>query len=142
MRRNPERQAERIEFAREQRHQANEFSVDVWQMVRAGRMLGEKFRREHPLGSYTLDFVCLRLRLVIEVDGKHHLNEEGVERDAVRDRFLKDRGFTVLRIRGFEVTQDGAAVRRRIEEVVRRLQGDAPSPPTPLPEAGRGEPGI
>jgi very-short-patch-repair endonuclease len=139
--RSHERQTERIDFARDQRQQANEFAQDVWQMVRAGRMLGEKFRREHPFGSYTLDFVCLDLRLVIEIDGKHHLTEEGLRRDARRDAFLRAQAFTVLRFRGYEVTQDIAAVRRRIEQAVRELRSANPSPPTPLPETGRGEPG-
>jgi very-short-patch-repair endonuclease len=126
--RSKERRDERIEFAREQRRQANEFAQDVWQIVRAGRMLGEKFRREHPLGSYTLDFVCLELRLVLEVDGKQHLSEEGLQRDARRDAFLRVQGFTVLRFRGFEVTQDKAALRKRIEQAVRELRSVCPSP--------------
>ncbi len=85
IRRSRERQPDRIEFAREQRKQANEFSHDVWQMLRAGRMQGEKFKREYPLGPYTIDFVCLDLKLVIEIDGKDHLTDEGKNHDRSRD---------------------------------------------------------
>lgn len=76
VKRSRERQPDRIGFARDQRKHANEFSHDVWQMVRAGRMLRMKFKREYPLGPYTLDFVCLELKLNIEIDGKDHLTPE------------------------------------------------------------------
>ena len=134
-----QRDPERIEFARAQRKQANEFSHNVWQMLRAGRMLGEKFRREYPMGPYTLDFICVELKLNIEIDGKDHLTDEGKRHDSLRDTYLKEMGFFVLRIPGFRVTQDPASVRIEIENWIRRLREKNPSPPTPLPEAGRGE---
>ena len=133
------RDPERTEFARAQRRQANEFSHDVWQMVRAGRMLGEKFRREYPLGPYTLDFVSVDLKLNIEIDGKDHLTEEGKEHDLLRDAYLQRLGYTILRINGFRVTQDPHGVRNEIEAIVLRLREQNPSPPAPSPEAGRGE---
>ena len=141
IKRSGERQPDRIEFAREQRKQANEFSHDVWQMVRAGRMLGEKFRREYPMGPYTLDFVCVELQLNIEIDGKDHWTEEGRRHDLLRDVYLQRLGFTVLRINGFRVTQDPLSVRNEIEAIVRGLRSRCPSPSAPLPEAGRGEQG-
>jgi len=79
-------------------------------------------RREHPLGSYTLDFVCIELKLNIEIDGKDHLTEEGKRHDVHRDAYLRDLGYTVLRINGFRVTQDPMSVRQEIEEIVRRLR--------------------
>ena len=133
------RDPERTEFARAQRKQANEFSHDVWQMVRAGRMFGEKFRREYPLGPYTLDFVCVELKLNIEIDGKDHLTEEGKKHDSLRDAYLRKQGYTILRINGFRVTQDPSSVRIEIEAIVLRLRDKNPSSPAPLPEAGRGE---
>ncbi len=139
------RDADRIEFARSQRKQANEFSHDVWQMIRAGRMLGEKFKREYPIGPYTLDFVCIGLKLNIEIDGKNHLTEVGKLHDGNRDAYLTGMGYSILRINGFRVTQDPMSVRSEIETMVRRLRDQKaladqnPSPPTPLPEAGRGE---
>ncbi|TWT59253.1 endonuclease domain-containing protein [Allorhodopirellula solitaria] len=133
--------SERIEFARRQRQTANEFARDVWELVRGRRVLGHKFRREHPVGPYTLDFVCLELMLDLEIDGKDHLTDAGKIRDHRRDAYLKSLGYEVLRINGYRVTQDVRSVREEIEAVVRRLRSDGPSPPAPLPEAGRGEPG-
>ena len=138
IKRKPTRSPERIAFAREQRKQANEFSHDVWQMVRAGRMLGEKLRREYPVGPYTLDFVSIELKLDVEIDGKDHLTEEGMRRDAQRDAYLRKLGYTILRINGFRVTQDPISVRNEIEGVVRKLREESPSPkatdtsPSPL----------
>lgn len=140
IKRSRERQPERIEFARSQRKQANEFSLDVWQMVRAGRMLGEKFKREYPLGPYTLDFVCIELKLDIEVDGKDHLTEEGRRHDENRDSYLRELRYKVLRINGFRITQDTLGTRNEIEAIVRQLRSQCPFPPTLLPETGRGEP--
>ncbi len=113
------RHPERIEFARDQRTHANEFASDVWQIVRGRRVLGQKFRREYPVPPYTVDFVCLELMLVIEVDGKDHLTDEGQLHDEERDRFLRDRGFIVHRIPGYRVLQDAMSVRCEIEETVR-----------------------
>ena len=144
IKRSRERQPDRIEFARDQRKQANEFSCAVWQMVRAGRMLGMKIKREYPLGPYTLDFACLELKLNIEIDGKGHLTDEGKMRDANRDTYLRSLGYTVLRVNGFRVIQDPLSVRNEIESCVRTLQDlhkSSPSPPAPLPfvPQGRGE---
>ncbi len=74
--RRSKRDPDRIRFARDQRGYANEFSSRVWQLVRGRQILGEKFRREHPVGRYALDFVCLDLKLDLELDGKDHLSQE------------------------------------------------------------------
>jgi len=116
------RDPEQIAFAREQRQQANEFAQDVWQMVRNRKILSEKFRREYPVGPYTLDFVCLELKLNVEIDGKDHLSLEGRQRDSRRDAYMRELGFEVLRINGFRVTQDPMSVRDEIEAKVRELQ--------------------
>ena len=99
------RHPDRIEFARNQRARANEFAHDVWQLLRASRIRGQKFRREHSIAPYTVDFVCLALKLVVEVDGKNHQTEQGQRHDQIRDRFLQSQGFEVLRFDGYQVTQ-------------------------------------
>ncbi len=149
IKRSRNRQPERIEFARGQRQSVNEFATDVWQMVRARQILNAKFRREYPLGPYTLDFACVELMLDIEIDGKDHQSDDGKQRDASRDQYLHQHRWTVLRISGFRVTQDPQAVRKEIERIVRELMDaekrklpSSPSPPAPLPEAGRGEPEL
>ncbi|QDS93358.1 hypothetical protein FF011L_21210 [Roseimaritima multifibrata] len=114
------RSPERIQFARDQRATANQFSSDVWQMLRRGNMEGEKFRREVPEPPYTLDFVCLALKLVVEVDGSDHVTDQGIQHDAERDRFLQTLGYLILRVPGFEVLRDRSAVRKNIAQAVRK----------------------
>ncbi len=63
-------------------------------------------------------FVCLSLKLIVEVDGKDHFTEAGRRADAQRDQFLRDQGFEVFRVDGYQVTQDPTSVRRLIEEAV------------------------
>ena len=96
----------------------------VWQMVRGGRIHGYKFRREYPEPPYTLDFVCLLLRLNIEVDGEDHFSPEGRKKDIERDRGMAQRGYKVLRIKGFDVSQDPADVRQRIIHAVEQRKAE------------------
>ena len=137
IKRSRERQPERIQFARDQRQTVNEFAADVWQMVRSRRILGAKFRREYPLGPYTLDFACVDLKIDLEIDGKDHFSDEGKARDTRRDAFVRSQGWTVLRIAGFRVTQDPRSVREEIEAVVKEKQ-QAPHPRPLSPKGARG----
>lgn len=66
----------------------------LWPELRDRRLAGAKFRRQHPLGPYVADFFCIEARLVIEVDGGQHAESA---HDAVRDRWMEDRGWRVLR---------------------------------------------
>ena len=116
--RDSSRHPQRVEFARDQRKQANEFARDVWQMLRASRIRGKKFRREYPIPPYTVDFVCVSLKLIVEVDGKDHFTEEGMQADAIRDQFLRAKGFDVLRVDGYQVAQKPTSVQRLIEAAV------------------------
>ncbi len=66
----------------------------MWHQVRARRLAGFRFRRQHPIGPYVVDFVCLEAHLVIEVDGPTH---ENPSRDQQRDQNLASRGYATLR---------------------------------------------
>ena len=88
----------------------------VWRIVRAGRLDGWKFRRQHPIGRYVVDFACPELRLVIEVDGEVHALPDVAARDEGRTAELAELGWTVLRF-----PNDVAVVRTsEIAEAVRR----------------------
>ena len=113
-----QRNDDAIQFARDQRARANEFAQDSWQMVRNRRCGNQKFRHEYPIPPYTVEFCCVALKLIIEVDGEHHQTEEGRRHDQRRDRYLAERGYKVLRIPGYEVLHDPAGVRRQIETAI------------------------
>jgi len=90
-----------IEFARKLRKNQTEVEKRLWRQLRAKRFFGFKFRRQHPIGPYVVDFVCLNEKLVIELDGGQH--SETPEYDLKRTQYLENLGFTVVRFWNNEV---------------------------------------
>jgi very-short-patch-repair endonuclease len=89
--------------------------------LRAGR-LGAKFRRQHPIGECIVDFACVKLSLVIEVDGRSH-NETG-EHDLVRQQWLESQGWRVLRLQNNEVLRNLDQAASSINDLVESLQSE------------------
>jgi very-short-patch-repair endonuclease len=87
--------------------------VILWSLLRR-RPAGLKFRRQHPVGPYVLDFYCPSARLGIEVDGLTHDRGDRPERDEIRDVWLKQQRISVLRIPAREVYDDPEAAFRLI----------------------------
>jgi len=77
----------------------------LWQRLR-GKQTGFKFRSQHPIGPYVVDFYCSSARLVVEVDGRAHDNAGRIERDRARDRFLIERGYEVLHLPAADILRD------------------------------------
>jgi DNA (cytosine-5-)-methyltransferase len=90
----------------------------LWQHLRGKRLAGYKFRRQQPLGTYILDFVCLEAKLVIEIDGGQHA--EQTTYDAQRSHYLQQHGLTVLRFWNNEVLQQTEAV---LTAILYKLEG-------------------
>jgi len=86
----------------------------LWGMVRNKQLGGFKFRRQHIIGVFIVDFVCIGAKLVIEVDGRIHDFQK--EYDAARTEFLNAEGFEVTRFRNEEVLLDGEKVKLEIME--------------------------
>ena len=82
------------------------FAQAVWQLVRNRQCRKQKFRREYPIPLYTVDFCCVALKLIIEIDGQRHQTEEGRAHDKRRDDYLAGIGYQLLRIPGFQVLRD------------------------------------
>ena len=84
-----------------------------------------KFRRQHPLGKYTADFCCLEAKLVVEIDGACPLTEQGQRHDAIRDHWMVEEGYRVLRFTGKQVEFETRAVCDAIDAALRstRSQG-------------------
>ena len=100
----------------------------LWSRLRQ-RQLGYAFRRQHPIPPYTVDFACIARRLVIEADGGQHAESKS---DMRRDRFLRRRGWTVLRFWNNDILQNLDGV---LEIIVTRL---AATPTQPSPVNGGG----
>lgn len=111
---------EPIAFARKLRREQTRAEALLWSVVR-NRRLGYKFRRQSPWGPYTLDFVCLERRLVVELDGEHH---EYSTSDAKRDAWLMSCGFRVIRFQNVEVLRNLEGVSQAICEAL----GPTPHP--------------
>jgi adenine-specific DNA-methyltransferase len=84
--------------------------------LRNRRLHGAKFRRQHPIGQYIVDFFCLEARLVIELDGGWYGEESKRIADEHRAAFLQSQGYTVLRFWNNEVTGDIREVLQRIAQ--------------------------
>ncbi len=93
-----------------------------------GKKLGEKkFRRQHSVGNYILDFYCPSEKIAIELDGAGHYTEEGIKKDEVRTQFLNDHGIRVIRFENKLVFEKTEWV---LEEICR---GFAPPRPADTP---------
>jgi very-short-patch-repair endonuclease len=105
------------------RHEPTDAERALWRLLRHRQLAGEKFRRQHQIGPYILDFYCLKYGLAVEVDGGQHYEPTGVARDAERTRFLTLRGIRVLRFSNLQVLKEGNAV---LEEIMRALERPSP----------------
>lgn len=101
--------------ARKLRGEMTDAERRLWYRLRAHRFGGYKFKRQVPIGSYVVDFVCLNLGIVVEVDGGQHAESS---RDRKRDVWLKDRGFLVLRFWNNDVLRNTNAVLEKIMEAL------------------------
>ncbi|WP_249341296.1 MULTISPECIES: endonuclease domain-containing protein [unclassified Sphingomonas] len=103
--------------------------VLLWQALR-GAKTGIKFRRQHPVGPYVVDFFAREPLLIIEVDGEAHERGNRPERDELRDRFLNENGYRVMRVRAVDVLRDlGAVVSSIISLAERPLHHASHGPP-------------
>lgn len=101
----------------------------LWQVLRRDRVGKIKFRRQHPIGPYILDFYCAAAKLAIEIDGAVHNEPKQIAHDRRRTAWLHERGVRVVRLSAVSVMTDQAAVVDFIYDVVRsRLAAESPPP--------------
>jgi type I restriction enzyme R subunit len=104
----------------------------AWDILRDRRVLGLKFRRQHVIHGYVVDFLCVEHRLVLEIDGDIHLDPAQQECDAERSSNLQSQGYQILRIKNSAVNKPS------LERALRRFL-DTPGPSPASRERGRGE---
>ncbi len=107
--------AHKVKFARGQRREPTQSESRLWQELRR-RQLGFRFRRQHPIGEFILDFYCGEVRLAVEIDGPVHDSQQGYDR--YRNERLLERGIRVLRIADEDVARDLDGVLSRIREAL------------------------
>ena len=77
----------------------------LWQILRK-QQIGVKFRRQHGIGEYIVDFYCAELKLVIEVDGDSHYSDHDQSYDKTRERFMQSLGIETLRLKNDDVMKN------------------------------------
>jgi very-short-patch-repair endonuclease len=110
-----------------ERHRSRQLRADqtsaeqrLWSAVRGRRLAGHKFVRQEPIGPYFADFVCREQKLVVEIDGATHSTDEERARDALRDRFLREQGYRILRVENDDVRRNIEGV---CETILAALEG-------------------
>ncbi len=84
----------------------------MWKLLRGRRLAGAKFRRQHPIGRYILDFYCHELKLCIELDGSQHAEQQ--EYDLARNAWLEEQGITSLRFWNNQILEETESVMESI----------------------------
>ena len=104
---------QRVQFLRRNQTDAEQL---LWHQLRDKRVGGLRFRRQYRVGPYIVDFVCLSMRLVIEVDGPSH--ELTIDADARRTHWLEGQGFRVMRFSNDQVGHELVGVVQAIAEAL------------------------
>ncbi|MCX7361427.1 MAG: DUF559 domain-containing protein [Alphaproteobacteria bacterium] len=111
-----------IHFVRKLRQNLTDAERLLWSRLRRRQLSNVKFRRQHQIGDYICDFVCLEMNLIIELDGSQHLDQAPY--DARRDAFLRSRGFRVLRFWNADVLFRVDDILETIFEALHRTEMD------------------
>lgn len=107
----------------------------MWFLLRDRNFCGLKFRRQAPIGKYIVDFICLEKKLIIELDGSGHLQENQIKHDAIRQDYIEGEGYKIIRLFNNDVFNNlDGALEKIYQEAI--LSEQAPSP---LGGEGRGE---
>jgi phosphoribosylformylglycinamidine synthase subunit PurQ / glutaminase len=100
---------------RELRHESTEAEKQLWQAIRNRTVEGAKFRRQHTIGPFVVDFICMESRLILEVDGTVHDQPDQRDYDEARQQYLEGHGYRVIRFKN-------AAVLETLETVVDQIR--------------------
>ncbi|SDN40576.1 Very-short-patch-repair endonuclease [Methylobacterium phyllostachyos] len=109
-----------IPRARHLRRTQTSAEAKLWRVVRNRALNGWKFRRQHPIDQFIVDFVCTEAKLIVEVDGATHSTTAEIARDAERTKHIEACGFTLLRITNTDIHENRDGVRETILAALER----------------------
>ena len=118
-------QASHLDIKRRLRSNMTGPETRLWSALRARQLQGMKFRRQHGIGPYIVDFYCPEQSLVIEVDGDSHANADQIVRDQLRDKYFQSLGLRVTRYFNNDIVKNLAGV---LEDVGKKLASGSTSP--------------
>lgn len=93
----------------------------LWEELRNKRLLNLKFRRQHPIGIYIVDFYCHELKLVIEVDGEYHQFKDQMQKDFIRTEILEEFGLKVVRFNNEEIENNKTKVLETLDTIIKNI---------------------
>ncbi len=128
----PQAHRPEVYTARKLRREMSLPEVQLWQRLRGGKV-GLKFRRQHPIGPYIVDFYCREPGLAVEVDGEGHNRGGRPQRDERRDAFLTENGLRVLHVAAARILKDP-------DDAAEAIAAYAACPLHHLPEEANGPP--
>ena len=121
------------EFRNELRNDLTPAEASLWKMIRNSQFEGRKFRRQHSVGNYILDFYCPSEKLAIALDGARHYSGEGAAYDRERCAYLESKGIRLLRFENERVFQD----RDWVADMIRDNFRSGAAAPTRIYKRGR-----
>jgi very-short-patch-repair endonuclease len=89
----------------------------LWSRLRAKQLKGRQFYRQRIIGDYIVDFYCPKANLIIELDGSQHYAVEGIKKDKMRDNYIREQGYKILRFSDKEIFEN-------LTGVIERIYGD------------------
>ena len=122
-----------INLAKQLRQKQTETETLLWSKLRDRQLLGLKFRRQQCIGNYIIDFACMDKKLLIEIDGGHHNTDETIKKDLDRTRWLKSKGYLVLRFWNNDIMENLDGV---VETIIQTLAQKSPPHSNSLPRRG------
>jgi very-short-patch-repair endonuclease len=108
----------RVALTRKLRQSHTDAERALWAKLRNKQLEGVKFRRQQPLGGYIVDFVSFERKIIVEIDGGQHNEEEASKKDEERTTWLRGRDYQVLRFWNNEVLVNTQGVLEKIREVL------------------------
>jgi very-short-patch-repair endonuclease len=99
------------------RNRSTSAEAALWDLLKSKKLEGRKFRRQYSIGSYIVDFCCPSEKLIIEVDGDPHGEYHNIQKDEIRDNYLANLGFIVLRFENRFVFQDPEYIKSEIRKI-------------------------
>lgn len=109
-------------YAIKNRNDATKAEACLWKFILKAKKTGYQFNRQRPVLNYIADFMCVKLKLIIEVDGYTHLIEEVIKNDAVRQKKLEEHGFKVVRFSDEDVLFNIDLVHKKLMAIIKEIE--------------------
>jgi very-short-patch-repair endonuclease len=102
------------------RNRSTSAEAALWNILKSRNFEGRKFRRQYSIDNYIVDFCCPSEKLIIELDGAPHGEYHRIQKDEIRDKYIENLGFTVIRFENKVVFQDSEFFKNEIRKFINK----------------------